>query len=260
MHYTHRRPLTRCILSAPRAEAAGVQLIRIEIDLESSPDNPAFWLLSDDERDHASRFLRSGDALRYLSTRLALREILGERLRIPVRSLRFERDSNGRPRLARDPHGSVCGAIDFNVSHAGRHSLIAICEGRRVGVDIEYADRVDDWSTLASAVFAPRDQEQIELLPECRRSSVFYHVWTAKEAFLKAVGSGLSAGMTHFSVLSRSDGDPVAIPAVYNSHSCPRQGDCVSAFDATWCPVPAGYVACIAWSRRIISRPASHTY
>jgi 4'-phosphopantetheinyl transferase len=90
-------------------------------------------------------------------------------------------------------------------------------------------------------------------LPEHLRGNAFFKVWTAKEALLKAVGTGLSAGMTHFSVIGERDGvtgiasvQPQPLPHEQCDVHYSQWG---AGFDATWCSVPAHYTACVAWSR-----------
>jgi 4'-phosphopantetheinyl transferase len=243
-------PVDKHILHVPRTHAAGIRLVSVGINFGAAIDHPAFSVLAEDERDHARRFLRIEDALRFSATRLALREALGELLDVPPNSLRFERDTNGRPRLARHarPPSCVHNAFDFNVSHSGCHALIALAKGRRVGVDIEFVDRQSDWRALAPAVFSPRDRAYVMSLPEDLRRAAFYKAWTAKEALLKALGTGLGAGMTHFSVLDSLDGGLITMPALPRMEFGVHHSECVMTFDTAWCPAPAGYTACVAWS------------
>jgi len=238
-------------LEVPRAQAAGVELLCVEIELKATLRDPAFAVLAEEERAHAASFLRHEDALRHAATRGALRETLSKRLNVAANSLQFERDANGRPRLAWEAFNGLQAPLDFNVSHAGRYALIALAEGRRVGIDIESRDCVGDWSALSTAVFTSRDQDYVMSLPEHQRGYAFYDVWTAKEAFLKALGTGLAAGMTNFSVLGDNDNKPVAIPVTHIPVNGTQPLSCVTAFDAAWCPAPAGYAACVAWSREI---------
>jgi 4'-phosphopantetheinyl transferase len=249
-------PVVKHILDVSPAHAAGVRLVCVDIDLEATLDHPAFSILAEEERAHASHFLRKGDALRFSATRLALREAIGELQDAHPSSLQFRRDANGRPMLTCRACSGVHDAFDFNVSHSGRYALIALAKGRRVGVDIESLDRQIDWRELAPAVLSPRDRAYVMSLPHHLRGDAFYKVWTAKEAFLKALGTGLAAGMVHFSVLGGVDNTPVAIPAPPGSESDFKHAKRVTAFDATWCPAPEGYTACVAWSREAV--PSNH--
>jgi 4'-phosphopantetheinyl transferase len=231
-------------LDAPRAREAGVRLLRVDFEFGAALDSPSFAVLSDEERASAGRFLRREDALRHAATRAALRDVLAQRMGVRPDELRFERDASGRPMLTGEHR--LCGGVvpDFNVSHAGRHALIAVSERRRVGVDIERCRPQFDWRQLAAAVFAPDDAAHVASLPAHMQRDAFYRVWTAKEALLKALGTGIAGGLSGFSVLGGRDGEP----AIRLAGGAPPAAG-VAAFDAAWCAAPAGYAACVAWSR-----------
>ena len=83
--------------------------------------------------------------------------------------------------------------MEFNVSHSGDLALIAVLPGSgRVGVDVEWLVDRPNLLDLASTVATPRELAQLAL--ESRRQlESFYRLWTRKEAYLKAIGTGLSA-------------------------------------------------------------------
>ncbi len=110
---------------------------------------------------------------------------------------------------------------------------------RRVGIDIEEARASLDWRELSPAVFGEADKRAVASMPEHARHAAFFDCWTAKEAVLKAHGTGMGAGairMEDFSVLPR-DGGRYALSAQAGAYA-------VAALDA-----PEGYRAALAWSR-----------
>ncbi|MGV5640089.1 4'-phosphopantetheinyl transferase family protein, partial [Burkholderia pseudomallei] len=139
--------------------------------------------------------------------------------------------------------------LDFNVSHSGAHALIAWSRAARVGVDIEARRAGVDWSSLGRAVFAPADAAAIDALPVDERESACYRVWAAKEALLKALGTGIGGGLTAFSVLAGGapSGEGFAPTIGIDEPTSPASG--VAAFDAAWLDAPTGYAACVAWRR-----------
>ncbi|WP_233836270.1 4'-phosphopantetheinyl transferase family protein [Paraburkholderia sp. ZP32-5] len=240
------------VLDVPRARAAGIEIFCVTFDFAMSLEHPAFAVLSDDERAKAARFLRHEDALRHAGTRVVLRYLLAERTGVKPDALHFEPDAAGRPRIVslRNPLSNTPGApdvcLDFNVSHSGRHALIAIAARGRVGVDIEAARNGIDWQRLTPTVFAPRDNAYVSALPVSLRADAFYAVWTAKEALLKALGVGIGDGMTWFSVLGDGDGQHEPSVALSDDHA--RNGNAILQLDAQWLQISAGYCACVAWS------------
>ncbi len=233
-------------LDVPHAAQAGVTVLRVAFDFGVALDANAFSVLADDERARAARFLRHEDGVRFAATRTALREAIGESIGLPSARVCFRYDAAGRPSIVDGPAG-----FDFNVSHSGAYALIAIARARRVGVDIESKRATLDWRTLAEAVFAPQDWACVARLPEHAQLEAFFDVWTAKEALLKAIGIGITAGLDRFSVL----GGTSRVPFVRSVESQTPAPLDVHAYEAYWCEAPPGYAACIAWSKANTTSP-----
>ncbi len=79
-------------------------------------------------------------------------------------------------------------AISFNITHSGEYVICALSETNKVGVDVEAIKDIpmEDFTNL----FA--NKEWKELINATNKLHAFYTLWTKKEAFLKAVGCGLS--------------------------------------------------------------------
>lgn len=77
--------------------------------------------------------------------------------------------------------------FDFNIAHSHDITVCAISNTTKVGIDIEKAQNVDlnDCESLFS-------KTEIERLEQAKnRAHAFSHLWTQKEAFVKAIGEGL---------------------------------------------------------------------
>ncbi|MCA7999245.1 4'-phosphopantetheinyl transferase family protein [Burkholderia metallica] len=225
----------------PAASRAGVRLARIDFDWRVQLASPAFAALDRAERARAARFLRHEDAVRSAATRAALRNVLGAALGIAPQAVAIVVDASGRPSL----DGAHCTSLDFNVSHAGDHALLAWVPAGRVGVDIEGCDRVADWRALAREVCAPAEAAYLDGLPAAARAGEFMRVWCAKEALLKALGTGIVGGLGAFAVVPPRDAATPATTIV--EPAAPAAG--VAAFDAAWFDAASGYAACVAWTR-----------
>lgn len=103
------------------------------------------------------------------------------------------------PRIARRAHGKPYAPewpdIEFNLSHAGPHVLIAFARGQALGVDLERRDRRLSLEDIARRFFAPAEARALERLDPALRPAAFLHLWTHKEAVLKALGAGLQFGL-----------------------------------------------------------------
>jgi 4'-phosphopantetheinyl transferase len=177
-------------------------------------------LLDADERSRAARFKFDRLTLGFTIARGRQRSILGRYLGLDPAALRFRLGAHGKPEL-----DLVEGAppLRFNLSHSGDFVLLAVTRERRVGVDIEAMTRaIGEMEDIAERFFAPAEVAAWRALPSTDRRHAFFLCWTRKEAFLKALGDGLSRPLDSFEVELRPgasarllslDGDPAAAAA-----------------------------------------------
>jgi 4'-phosphopantetheinyl transferase len=165
---------------------------------------PLTGLLSADERSRAGRFAFERDRRRYIVARARLRQLLGERLGVAPGSLQFVYNPHGKPALARRPGQRD---LRFNVSHSGELAAYAFAEGRDVGVDVEAVRELPDADDIAMRFFSRRERAAYMRLPARERPQGFFNCWTRKEAFIKALGEGLSHPLERFDV-SLAPGEP----------------------------------------------------
>ena len=98
------------------------------------------------------------------------------------------------------------------MSHADGVALYAVTRGRDVGVDIERirADMASE--RIAARFFSPREVAALRALRPDRQGEAFFTCWTRKEAYVKARGAGITAGLDQFDVSLAPD-EPAAILA-----------------------------------------------
>lgn len=119
---------------SPWREADGATILHVDIAPDAEREARALSLLNDDERTRRRRFLSERARRDFALSRAALRVSLRERLGCESRTLSFGYGEHGKP-FARI--GGQCAGIGFNVSHSGRHGLIAIATHDEIGVDVE---------------------------------------------------------------------------------------------------------------------------
>lgn len=153
--------------------------------------------LSMDERMRAERFYFEKDRKRFITRRGILRMILGRYLSIEPNRLQFSYGKSGKPALT-DTFGK--GTILFNVSDSGRLALYGFTRDREIGVDIEQVHDISDMDQIAERFFSVRENAIFHALPERNKKEAFFKCWTRKEAFIKAVGDGLSRPLDTFDV------------------------------------------------------------
>jgi 4'-phosphopantetheinyl transferase len=81
--------------------------------------------------------------------------------------------------------------IEFSVSSCDRRCLIAVSSRGDVGIDVERRRVIGDIDGVANIYFTPAEAARISTLQDDRKLEAFFACWTFKEAYTKAIGSGL---------------------------------------------------------------------
>jgi 4'-phosphopantetheinyl transferase len=92
-------------------------------------------------------------------------------------------------------------------------ALYAITRDRTVGVDLEYIRTDFPTLEIAKSYFSAAEQAELRSLPDFLQPEAFFNAWTRKEAYIKAIGQGLSMPLTEFDV-SLTPGKPAKLLAV----------------------------------------------
>jgi 4'-phosphopantetheinyl transferase len=188
-------------------------------------------LLSQDELARADSFYFCRDRRRFVVGRGIVRVLLGGYLdRDPV-SLVFSYGEHGRPALD---------GVAFNVSHSAEHAVIAISDRGDVGIDIEELRPEPAEEQVAERFFSPLEVSKLRRLPREEQPRAFLNCWTRKEAFIKALGDGLSLALDSFDVTLEPDEEPALTRTAWSSseHESWRIRDLSGHFP--------GYVAALA--------------
>jgi 4'-phosphopantetheinyl transferase len=176
-------------------ELSGREVHLWTVRLEAADDNyerAATWL-SPDETERAGRFRFEKHRRLFVLGRAILRGLAASYLRIAPAEASFTYGPKGKPALS----GSHCD-LKFNVSNSGELAAYAFTLGCEIGVDVEYRRRMVEIEGLAQRFFAPDEVTELTSLPEGERQEGFFNCWTRKEAYIKAIGDGLSVPLHSF--------------------------------------------------------------
>lgn len=164
------------------------------------------WL-SGAERQRARRFRFDRDRRRFIVARARLRQLLAARCRTRPEAIEFVYGKNGKPALA--PRFADTG-WRFNVSHCDDVAVYAFSTGREIGIDVEAIRAVREADDIAARFFSRRENEAYLALAPGDKPLGFFNCWTRKEAFVKALGDGLSLPLDKFDV-SLAPGEPAKL-------------------------------------------------
>ncbi len=150
-------------------------------------------VLSAAERSRAERFRFEKDRNRFIVSHAALREILSGYTGRDPASIEFETLAHGKPALVDAP-------LRFNLSHSAELALVAVAAGCELGVDIERIRPQLEMEAIARRFFSERETEALLEYSEAEREPAFFRCWTRKEAYVKALGGGLTIPLASFEV------------------------------------------------------------
>ena len=129
-----------------------------------------------------------------------LRSLLQHYTGQPAASWEFQLGPYGRPEA--DPS-----APRFNLSHTRGTTIIAFtAPGVELGADVEARSRSDHWR-LAERFFADDEAQEVRRARVDDKGELFLRFWTLKEAYVKAIGQGISIGLGSFA-FTLSDQSP----------------------------------------------------
>lgn len=192
-------------ISAPSEDE--IQVWRIPLAEQSGTDTRLKEFLCPEEHDRAERFHFIRDQRRFIIRRAALRQLLAVSLRTTPQAVQFELGPHGKPFF---PGQIGADGIRFSCSHSGDWALIAVARGSDLGVDLEWNRPMTEAEDLVKNFFSPAEISELANLSPTLKLAGFFNAWTRKEAFVKAIGLGLSYPLNHFSVSLAPD-RPVAL-------------------------------------------------
>src|SRR5215208_181776 len=191
-------------------------------------------ILSGDEAARAARFHFPHDREAFIVARGILRYLLTWYLHAEPQQLTFGYEQAGKPFLS----GDFANQVFFNLSHSHNMAFYAISDQPKIGIDLEYIRPIIDMEQIAVNNFSVNENAQLRSLPHSMALDGFFNCWTRKEAYVKAIGNGISHPLQDFDV-SLMPGEPARLLSISGSE----------AEAARWTmsdlKPPAGYAAAV---------------
>jgi 4'-phosphopantetheinyl transferase len=151
--------------------------------------------LTAEETARADRFANRKDQELYIAAHFLLRQVLAAHGRRAPADWRFGVGDHGKPYLIDNGDD-----LRFNLTHTTGLVAVAVAQGVELGIDAEWLDRRSPNLNIADHRFSPYEIAWLRALAVDAQQAGFLRLWTAKEAFLKATGKGLTQALSTFSV------------------------------------------------------------
>lgn len=174
-----------------------MEIIHFDLNYhDSNKRSIAAWLSSQDH-DRARKFVCPISRHQYIICRAYLRALLTAKLNCHPDEIVLQATNYGKP------YAFLRGQpvpFTFNVSHSGRHGVIAFSRIGDIGVDVQVHRQEIDLKQIAKSYF---HHSEIKLLERCDKHetlNLFYRIWTLKESIIKAIGKGFYTNPKGFSL------------------------------------------------------------
>ena len=156
---------------------------------------PYYWgILNTKERERVNKFYFEKDKNCYIIARGILRTLLAKYLNLNPSKIKFQYTEKGKPFLK---HSSN---IKFNISHSKNTIVLGFLKNDEIGVDVEFSKNKVEALLVAKSFFSKNEIKALHKLTPSYIQQGFYNCWTRKEAFIKAIGHGLSFPLDQFEV------------------------------------------------------------
>lgn len=158
--------------------------------------NPLFSssldILDPMEREKGSSFRDPNNQTKYFYYHIALRKILSQYNSKLPSEIEYSFNSQNKP-FIKDSN------MHFSFSHSSEIAICGITSSHSIGIDIEKIISID-FQSIISTFFSLEEIQAISSLEEKDKTIGFYSIWTAKEAYGKARGVGITYPLTRITI------------------------------------------------------------
>lgn len=214
-----------------------VHVWRVFLPILESRKDGLEKFLSEEQIERGQRIIRYPERNYHPIKAGMLRALIGKYVDVNPVNVNFVISQYGKPALA---PGLTEQKLEFNVSHSGDWFFLALALRNPVGIDVEATKRDFPLVHVSGRFFSVREASVVKLMPESSRPTTFFRIWVRKEAYIKAVGKGLSLSLKSFEAPGLSsirDHDDV-------TQTCKFVGTLDNQWNFYDVPAASGYSAC----------------
>jgi len=170
-----------------------VHVWRILFSATAENDPRLRAVLSAEEIRRAEKFYFKKDRVAFVAAHGYLRLLLARYLHTRAEKLVFSEGEHGKPFLKNY-------ALQFNISHSQGMGLLAFDASLPLGVDVEHIRPDFGGLKIARRFFSEAEVKELSVLKGEAQLHGFFNGWSRKEAYIKALGRGLSLPLHKFTV------------------------------------------------------------
>ncbi len=158
---------------------------------------------------------------RFAKTRTYLRQLLGDYLQLPPRSVAITYTKSGKPVL-KDR------LLHFNLSHSDEWMVVAINDRFPLGIDLEQI-KPRPFLPLIDRYFCPEEKQWFKEQSEI--TELFYRAWVMKEAYTKLLEIPLMQGLQELNTIPLLEKKTIAcLSQTIGEIEAPRNYKCALAY------------------------------
>lgn len=175
-----------------------VDIVAISLKQPDNVINALYWYLTDEEKNQLLKFPYTQERNRFIICQGAVRQILSKYLEKPSSQIEIKHSQNGKPIIHKKGGGVE---IQFSLAHSEDMAVCALSPDINLGVDIQFMHpfiNVDRWIVTN---FTEEEREYFYGCDQNSRLNRLFTLWARKEAFINAIGQGLSFPLKECSVL-----------------------------------------------------------
>jgi len=161
-------------------------------------------MLSVEESAKYKRFHFEKDRHSYLISHALVRKVLSSYCNVKPDEWAFTNNQHGKPDISPE---IKCPALKFNLSHTDGMSVCVVSLESDCGIDVENTQRKSRTFAVADRMFSPAEVATMRSGNDSEVQRKFFEFWTLREAYVKAIGTGLggSSKEFYFSVAEQDD-------------------------------------------------------
>ena len=160
-----------------------------------------FELLTKNDKTRLNSIKSSKSRNVFIRSHSMLNALLVNELEIDINKLEFAYNTHGKPFLSTNIFNSS--KLYFSLSHSDSGITIAISKNFEIGIDLEDNSKrkLESCQKISKRFFSNTEQKYLnEALNHTNEfKSRFFKIWTLKEAYLKAIGTGINTTLSDIS-------------------------------------------------------------